>query len=43
MAGLVAMQAGIDAMVPQMSSTAHLAGAAIRFLAVLALGDRLRH
>jgi len=43
MAGLVAMQAGIDAMVPQMSSTAHLAGAVIGFLAVLALGDRLRH
>lgn len=43
MAGLVAMQAGIDAMVPQMSSTAHLAGAAIGFLAVLAQRGRLRH
>lgn len=42
MAGLVAMQAGIDALVPQVSSTAHLAGAALGFLAALLVGDRLR-
>jgi rhomboid protease GluP len=42
MVGFVAMQAALDAVVPQMSSTGHLAGAVLGFVAVLVLGDRLR-
>lgn len=42
MAGFVAAQAAIDFVVPQLSSTAHLAGAVLGFVAVLILGDRLR-
>jgi rhomboid protease GluP len=42
MVGFVVMQAAIDALVPQMSSTGHLAGAVLGFVAAFYLGDRLR-
>ncbi|MFM9057817.1 MAG: rhomboid family intramembrane serine protease [Planctomycetaceae bacterium] len=42
MIGFVITQAALDALVPQMSSTGHLAGAALGFVAALILGDRLR-
>ena len=42
MAGYVVVQMVVDSMVPQLSFTAHLAGAIIGFVTTLLLGDRLR-
>jgi rhomboid protease GluP len=39
---IVAMQTAFDALVPQVSMTAHLSGTAIGFAAVMVLPDRLR-
>jgi rhomboid protease GluP len=41
MAGAVIGQMAIDTLVPQLSFTGHLSGAAIGFIATLLLGDRL--
>ena len=39
---IIAMQTLFDAMVPQVSMTAHLSGAFLGFAATIALRDRLR-